>query len=169
MEVLLLNHDFTPLNICSLKRAIGLLFVGKADVIHYDGTYIRTPSGAFEAPSVIRLRYKVSRPIPELKLTRKNILARDNYTCQYCGQKGGELTVDHVVPKKMGGKTDWDNLVCCCKRCNSKKKDKTPKQAGMQLLRQPRKPSFIPFISLTKYRRCLEREDWRPYLPFVLD
>ncbi|MBC7328719.1 HNH endonuclease [bacterium] len=169
MEVLLLNSDFTPLNVCSLRRAIGLLFVGKADVLHYDGTYIRTPQGAIRVPSVIRLKYHIKRPVPELKLTRKNILARDNYTCQYCGQKGGELTIDHVIPKKLGGKTDWDNLVCCCKRCNAKKKDKTPQQAGMHLLRQPKRPSYIPFISLTKYRHCLEREDWRPYLPPLSD
>lgn len=169
MEVLLLNHDFTPLNVCSLKRALGLLFVGKADVIHYDGSYIRTPNGKIEVPSVIRLKYYVRRPVPELKLTRKNIFARDDYTCQYCGQKGGELTVDHVIPKKMGGRTDWDNLVCCCKKCNSKKRDKTPHQAGMKLLRPPRRPAYVPYINLTKYRSCMSNPIWRMYLPSLLD
>ncbi len=85
--------------------------------------------------------------------------------CQYCGQPGRDLTVDHVIPKRMGGRTDWENLVCCCRRCNTKKGDKTLKQIGFHLIKEPRRPRWVPFVSLTKYMDGKKNEVWQDYLP----
>jgi 5-methylcytosine-specific restriction endonuclease McrA len=92
-------------------------------------------------------------------------LARDNYTCQYCGHVSRDLTVDHVVPRSMGGGDTWENLVACCRRCNLIKGDRTPQQAGMKLARKPRRPNFVPYLSLTQYAKALSREAWRDFLP----
>lgn len=164
-EVLVLNNDYEPLNICHMRRAVVLVYLGKAEVLHANHSVIRTVNGSMELPSVVKLRYHVKRPMPELKLSRRSILARDSYTCQYCGHHSRDLTIDHVVPKRLGGKSTWENLVCCCRRCNIRKGDKTLAQANMTLLRQPRKPRYVPFISLTKYLEGTRNEVWRDYLP----
>jgi 5-methylcytosine-specific restriction endonuclease McrA len=168
-EVLVLNSDYEPLNVCGLRRAISLVFLGKVDVLHHDGKMVRTVSGTFRSPSVVRLKNHIRRPIPELKLSRRSIFARDNYTCQYCGTAAKELTIDHVIPKRVGGPTTWENLVCCCRRCNSKKGDKTLQQVGFKLRREPRRPKFVPFISLTKFLHGTQNEVWRDYLPIFDD
>jgi 5-methylcytosine-specific restriction endonuclease McrA len=168
-EVLVLNNDYEPLNVCNLRRAIALVYLGKAEVLHTNHSTIRTVHGTIDSPSVVKLRYHVKRPMPELRLSRRSILARDNYTCQYCGQQSKDLTVDHVVPKRLGGKSTWENLVCCCKKCNAKKGDKTLDQVNMTLVRQPRKPRYVPFISFTKYLEGARNETWRAYLPVFRD
>lgn len=168
-EVLVLNNDYEPLNVCNLHRAIILVYLGKADVLHTDTKLVSTLKGSLDSPSVVRLRYYVKRPLPELKLSRRSIFARDNYTCQYCGHESRELTIDHLVPKKHGGKSTWENLVCCCRRCNAKKGDKTLEQSGMTLARQPRRPRYVPFISMTKYLDGARNEVWRDYLPIFKD
>ncbi|MDQ2687702.1 MAG: HNH endonuclease, partial [Armatimonadota bacterium] len=104
-----MNSDYEPLNVCNLRRAVILLYLGKADVLHAHENA--------DAPSVLRLRYHVKRPLPELKLSRRSVFARDNYTCQYCGVQSRDLTIDHIVPKRHGGGMQWDNLVACCRRC----------------------------------------------------
>jgi len=164
-EVLVLNSDYSPLNVCNLKRAISLVYLGKVDVLHTNHKIVRTTKGEFHSPSVVRLKYQVHRPMPELKLSRRSILARDNYVCQYCGQTGRDLTVDHVIPKRLGGPTTWENLVCCCRKCNTKKGDKSLQQVGFTLIRQPRRPKYVPFISLTKFMTGTRNSDWRIYLP----
>jgi 5-methylcytosine-specific restriction endonuclease McrA len=164
-QVLVLNSDYQPLNVCNIRRAIGLVHLGKADVLHEDGRCVHTARETFVTPSVVRLRHHVTRPAPELRLSRRSIFARDGYTCQYCGATGVDLTVDHVAPKRLGGRSTWENLVCSCKRCNTRKGDKTLQQAGMRLRRQPRKPKYIPFISLAKYLDGKRNEVWRMYLP----
>lgn len=164
-EVLILNRDFEPLNICNLRRASVLLYLGKAEVLHTDGRLISTLGGVTTAPSVLRLRHQVRRPRPRLRLSRRSILARDNYTCQYCGETGKEMTIDHIIPRRLGGRDTWDNLVACCRKCNGKKGDKHPHQVGMALVRQPRQPGFIPFVSLSKFVQGTHHEVWRQYLP----
>lgn len=164
-EVLVLNSDYEPLNICNIRRAINLVLRGKVEVLHERHLLLHTTSYSYKSPSVIRLTSYVKRPRPQLKLSRKSILARDNYTCQYCGTSGGELTVDHIVPKHNHGPTSWENLVCCCKKCNSKKGGKTAAQAGMHPRKSPKKPRYVPFISLTKFVSAVEIEEWRDYLP----
>ena len=164
-EVLLLNSDYEPLNVCTLQRAFALIFLGKADILQTNSLTIRTVRGAYESPSVLRLKYHVKRPRPSLRLSRRSILARDNYTCQYCGARAKDLTVDHVVPKRLGGPSTWDNMVCCCKKCNTKKGDKSLHQVGFQLKKEPRRPRYVPFISLNKYLESTRNAAWREYLP----
>lgn len=170
-EVLVLNSDYEPLNVCNLRRAIVLVYLGKADVLHAEEhTQIASPEGeAMSLPSVVKLRHHVKRPLPELKLSRRSVFARDNYVCQYCGATSKDLTIDHVVPKRHGGGALWENLVACCRRCNSRKGDKTPEKAGMKLLRQPRRPRYTPYISLNKYVAGTRHEVWRDYLPIFTD
>lgn len=168
-EVLVLNNDYEPLNVCNMRRAIGLIYLGKADVLHSNSHDIVTMNGVITSPSVVKLRYHVKRPLPELRLSRRSILARDNYTCQYCGHTARDLTIDHIIPKRMGGKATWENLVCCCKKCNGKKSDKTLEQANMKPMKQPRRPRYVPFISLTKYLEGARNDVWRDYLPVFGD
>jgi 5-methylcytosine-specific restriction endonuclease McrA len=166
-EVLVLNSDYEPLNVCNLRRAIILVYLGKAEILHAADQAVPWFSGVMQSPSVVKLRHHVKRPLPQLRLSRRGIFARDDYTCQYCGQTARELTIDHVIPKRMGGNASWENLVCCCRRCNTKKGDKALSQTGMKLRRMPRRPRFVPYISLTKYVAGTKNEVWRTYLPAV--
>lgn len=168
-EVLVLNSDFEPLNVCNARRALVMVILGKAEVLHHRPEPIRTVDATLAAPSVVKLRYHVKRPVPELKLSRRTIFARDRYTCQYCGATVKDLTVDHVIPRRHGGSTSWDNLVTACRRCNMKKGDKLLHQTNMQLIRQPRRPRYTPYISLTKYVAGRQNEAWRDYLPVFSD
>jgi 5-methylcytosine-specific restriction endonuclease McrA len=164
-EVLVLNSDYEPLNICNMRRAIVLVFLGKVDVLHQDDKVLHAVSNTYQMPSVVRLRNHIRRPAPQLKLSRRSIFARDHYTCQYCGHRGSDLTIDHVIPKRLGGPTTWDNLVCCCKKCNGKKGAKTLAQLGYTLPQQPRKPKYVPLISYAKFVDGSKNEVWRDYLP----
>lgn len=164
-DVLVLNSDYEPLNICNMRRAINLVYLGKVDVLHEDSLILHSARSSVRSPSVVRLRSHVKRPMPQLKLSRRSIFARDNYTCQYCGHRGPDLTVDHVVPRRLGGPTSWENLVCCCKKCNTRKSDKTLAQVGFSLRTKPRRPKYVPFISLTKFINGARNEVWRDYLP----
>ncbi|RYG46596.1 HNH endonuclease [bacterium] len=165
-EVLVLNSNYEPLNVCSLRRAIGLMVLGKADVLEHREDPLRTALGTVRAPSVMRMRYQVKRPMPQLRLSRHSVLARDNHTCQYCGIKAKDMTIDHVVPRWCGGPSTWDNLVACCRKCNLKKADKTPQQAHMKLARKPKRPHFVPYLSLPLYLKAQNREEWRDFLPY---
>lgn len=168
-DVLVLNNDYEPLNVCNMRRAIVLVFLGKAEVLHTHEVAINMIEGSIDSPSVVKLRHHVKRPIPELRLSRRSIFARDNYTCQYCGHQARDLTIDHVTPKRLGGKATWENLVCCCRKCNSKKGDKTLDKVSMTLMSRPRRPRYVPFISLTKYLDGARNETWRTYLPVFRD
>jgi 5-methylcytosine-specific restriction endonuclease McrA len=167
-EVLLLNANYEPLNLCDVRRAYSLVNRGKADILHDSETPIRTSQGEWCAPSVVRMKYLVKRPMPVLRLSRHSILARDGYCCQYCGATR-DLTIDHVVPRWMGGPHTWENLVTCCRKCNLKKGDKTPKQANMKLKTTPRRPKFIPYLALPQYIKAIHKDDWSPYLPVFDD
>ena len=161
-NVLVLNQNYEPLSVCSARRAIILLFLGKAELIEtYDGVKVRSLLKSYPLPSVVRLDRFVKAPRKRILLTRKNVLIRDGYVCCYCGLSRGPMTVDHIVPKNLGGTDSWENLVCACDKCNNKKSDKTPHQAGMNLLRKPTRPNHITyiqrFIGVTDSR-------WRPYL-----
>ncbi|MFN3730163.1 MAG: HNH endonuclease [Fimbriimonadaceae bacterium] len=164
-EVLLLNANYEPLNVCDLRRAMSLLILGKAEILHDRDRPLTTVRGPMTAPSVLKMRYHVRRPMPQLRLSRHSILARDNYTCQYCGVRNKELTIDHVIPRWTGGPHTWDNLVACCRRCNLKKGDKTPQQANMKLMKKPKRPHFVAYLSLPQYLRARNRDEWQLYLP----
>jgi 5-methylcytosine-specific restriction endonuclease McrA len=165
-EVLILNSNYEPLNVCNMRRAISLMLLGKAEVLQHRNAPIATGTGPFVAPSVLKMRYQVRRPMPQLRLSRHSVLARDHYTCQYCGAKSKDLTIDHVVPKWAGGPQTWDNLVACCRRCNLKKADKPPQQAHMKLALKPKRPHFVPYLALPTYLKAQNRTEWKDYLPF---
>ena len=165
-EVLILNSDYEPLNVCNMRRALALVLLGKAEVLHVaEHRCVRTYTSAWPSPSVLKLRHHVRRPLPQLRLSRRSVFARDDYQCQYCGISGRDLTIDHVIPKRMGGPASWENLVTCCRKCNAKKGDKVLHQTGMRLRREPRRPRFVPYISLAKYVAGQKNEVWRIYLP----
>ncbi len=164
-DVLLLNNNYEPLNVCTVLRAVTLLLKGKAEVLHHNGHVIYTGRGELRAPTVVRLRYHVKRPMPTLRMSRHSVLARDNHTCQYCGYQGKDLTIDHVVPRWMKGPHTWDNVVACCRKCNLKKGDKLPDQARMKLRTVPKRPHYIPYISLPNYMKAQGKDEWMIYLP----
>ncbi len=161
--VLVLNQNYEPLNVCNAGRAFVLVDRGKAEVLeHNDGT-LRTPSRAFPRPSVIRLVYLIKRPRPRMRLTRKEIFNRDHYTCQYCGKRTHDLTLDHVTPRNKGGPHSWDNLVSACKPCNHHKAGKLLHEVRMRLLRQPTRPPATAYYLFYDY---LEREvEWQKFIP----
>jgi 5-methylcytosine-specific restriction endonuclease McrA len=172
-EVLVLNSDYEPLNVCNVRRAICLVYKGKAEVLHEESPRedppCEGPALRSAMPSVVKLRHHVKRPLPELRVSRRSVFARDNYTCQYCGTMSKDLTIDHVRPKRHGGPMSWENLVACCRRCNTRKGDKTPEKAGMTLLRAPRRPRYTPYIELTQYVSGTRHRIWRDYLPVFAD
>ena len=146
-KVLVLNTTFLPINICSWRRAIVLLFKGKADGIENSKKKIN--SGKYTLPLVIKLKDYVPVPYNGVVFTRKNIFLRDNYTCQYCGRTGN-LTIDHIIPKSKGGEDIWENVVACCIRCNNKKSDRLPEEEGMKLIGTPYKPPSSLYLQITR-------------------
>jgi len=163
-QVLVLNQDYQPLNVTNVRRAIVLLCLGKVHTIRTDSSVFHSERMALEMPAVVRLNYYVRRPLPDLRPSRKSIFTRDNHTCQYCGRGKVPLTIDHVIPKNRGGGTGWSNLVCCCTKCNNQKANRTPQEAGMRLLRQPRRPKYVPYISYPKFVAAARNPQWRDYL-----
>lgn len=140
MPVLLLNANYEPLNVCTTRRALCLLMAGKAEMLLNGRGYIRTVRISVPRPSVIRLDYMVKRPRPRVKLTKHEIFRRDHHSCQFCGKKTKNLTIDHLIPRYRGGKHSWLNLVTACPECNRKKGGRTLQEAGMRLLRKPYEP-----------------------------
>ena len=138
--VLVLNGNFEPINVCSTKRAMGLILAGKAMVVENGRGVIRSVSRVYERPSVVRLAYYVSRPRPRVRLSKREILRRDQQRCQYCGKESAHLTLDHVRPRHRGGQHSWENLVAACPICNRRKGGRTPTESGMKLLHQPSEP-----------------------------
>lgn len=147
-KVLVLNASYEPLNITTWRRAIVLLLKGKAEEIEHNGKLLRED---LSLPTVIRLRSYVKMPYKEISLSRRNVLHRDNYTCQYCGIKRHDLTIDHIVPRSRGGGDQWDNVVAACLKCNVKKGGHTPREAGMPLLTIPRRPFSHVTFEISKH------------------
>jgi len=137
-HVLILNQNYEPLSVCTVKRAVVMIFLDRAEMI----AYIKVPD-------------------KRIMLSRKNIIKRDGGRCQYCGRKSDHMTVDHVIPKIQGGKDTWENLVAACKSCNNRKGQRMPEQAGLKLLSKPRRPNHITFIQ--KFIGVKDRR-WRQYL-----
>lgn len=165
-EVLVLNASFEPLNIVSVRRAVILLLKDKAEVVEAAGRRIHSANGlALIWPLVIRLVYFVKIPSRfPLPLNRRTVMARDQYTCQYCGtqpSKGG-LTLDHIHPRARGGKNDWKNVVTACIPCNQKKGHRTPQEAGMRLFSLPDRPRYAALVLLG---RAQGPAVWRKYIP----
>jgi 5-methylcytosine-specific restriction endonuclease McrA len=157
-RALVLNASHQPLAVVSARRAVVLVLKDKADVILSDGMVFRSERTAIEAPSVVRLRYFVKVPYrAQAPLTRRAVFARDEWTCQYCGSAAENL--DHVVPRSKGGEHTWENVVASCRRCNSRKENRAPHEAGLRLTRRPFAPSDGFRLSIGH----LEPE-WEPFL-----
>lgn len=163
--VLVLNASYEPVNICAARRALVLIFKGVAMAEEIALGYLHSQRESIPLPSVIRLLEYRRIPHQTRALSRKNILMRDRFTCQYCHKvlNSGELTLDHVIPRSRAGETAWENLVACCHPCNNRKGNRTPEEAGMKLLRPPR-----PFSLHTSRHlmRLLAKSDeqWKKYL-----
>lgn len=160
--VLVLNANFEPINVCDMRRAVGLLLSDKASLVVNGRGTIKTVNNSFPRPSVIRLQKMVSRPRPHLKLTRREIFRRDNYTCQYCGKKTTNLTIDHVIPRHMGGKHIWTNVAAACSACNHRKGGRLPEEANMRLLHKPTEPPSSAHYVFG--RHLAENTEWETFL-----
>lgn len=160
--VLILNANYEPLNVCTTKRALGLVISDKASLILNGRGVIRTVSMNFPCPSIIRLIQMIKRPRPQIKLNKQEIFRRDNYTCQYCGSRGPVLTLDHQVPRRAGGEHSWNNLVTACASCNHKKGGRTPEQANMKLYKRPFAPKATAKYIFGRYLK--HNQDWVEYI-----
>jgi 5-methylcytosine-specific restriction endonuclease McrA len=169
-RVLVLNASFEPINVCTERRAVVMIFKGVARMEEHNGHMLHSARLQIHAPSVIRLTEYIHIPYERKSLSRKNILLRDHSTCQYCGKHyaPAELTLDHVHPRSRGGDSTWDNLVACCKRCNHRKGNRTPEEAGMHLLRRPRGFSLHVNRQIMRYLGRAD-ETWRKYLFYESD
>ncbi|WP_025762885.1 HNH endonuclease [Dyadobacter tibetensis] len=160
-KVLVLNQDYSALSVCTAPKAFLLVYMNKAEMLaHSPDEHLRTVRDRYPMPVVIRLNRYIHIPYRGVVLTRHNLFKRDRNRCQYCGTHE-HLTLDHVIPKSRGGRTSWDNLSTACKRCNSKKGDLTPEEAGMPLKQRPFRPSFLMFI---RDYSDIAPEEWLPYL-----
>jgi len=158
---LVLNQNYEPLSITGIKRALCLIYLGKAEIVEPYPIEVHTVNAKFVAPSILRLLYFVHVRRPNLPLTKRNILKRDKHTCQYCGTQGVPMTTDHIIPKKLGGQDSWENLVCACIKCNNKKRDMTLEKVGMKLIQRPRRPHFFFIVhNLIK----IPDNRWKQYL-----
>jgi len=161
---LVLNQSYEPLNVCRARRALSLIFSGKAEMLENGTGYIHTANRVFPLPSVIRLAYLVKRPRPQPKLTRVEIFNRDHYTCQYCGKQSHQLTLDHVIPRHQSGRHTWENLVSACASCNRRKAGRTPEQAHMKLLSKPARPTGSIAVNIFSHSQEMQSY-WLKYLP----
>ncbi|MBI5756517.1 MAG: HNH endonuclease [Nitrospirae bacterium] len=170
-HTLLLNATYEPLKVIHWKRAITLLFQGTVEVLEVYDREIHGISITFPLPSVLRLlRLVRARNIHKVKFSRANIFARDNYTCQYCGEKFDvkDLTFDHVIPVARSGKKSWENIVTACWRCNNRKSGRTPIEGGMRLIKTPCEPKWLPHVTITIGIRHTP-ENWRDYLYWTVE
>jgi 5-methylcytosine-specific restriction endonuclease McrA len=185
-HVLVLNRLWQAVNICSVKRALALVFQGHAQVVLDGGNgafqtfsfsqwhdfsqqqphpeSIRTVSFRIRIPRVILLVLFDRMPKKEVKFTRHNIFERDRNTCQYCGAvlERRDLNLDHVIPKDRGGPTTWENIVCSCVPCNTRKANRTPQEAGMHLVRKPKRPKWRPFVQINL--GFVQHDSWKHFI-----
>lgn len=149
-QCILLNADYTFLNVVSWKRAMCLIAKGKVHVVKHSERLIRTAEGiAIKVPSVMRL-IKLIRTlyINKVPFSKKNVLVRDGFKCAYCGNGKERLTIDHIIPKSKGGRATFENCVSSCKSCNNKKGDRTPTEAQMFLKVKAYQPTISEFLRL---------------------
>ena len=160
-RVLVLNQSYEPLMVIGARRAIILLLSEKVESLENYHEIIHSVYLALPLPSVIRLKEYAKIRRKEIVLSRKNILKRDNHTCQYCGKKSVPMTIDHIISRNKGGGDSWDNLVAACVPCNTKKGNHSLRHIQMDLSKIPRKPTMI--LHLQKFVKQFQ-SSWRPYL-----
>jgi len=146
---ILLNGDYSFLCIMDWKKAMRLVVTEKVKILKYSDRIIKGVNRVFRAPAVMVL-IKIVRTVYRGKVpfSKKNVLIRDRHTCIYCGQSPRTLTIDHVIPRSKGGKTDFDNCVACCRECNNRKGNQLPRQAHMRLHRRPYQPTINEFMRI---------------------
>jgi 5-methylcytosine-specific restriction endonuclease McrA len=188
-QVLVLNRLWQAINVCSVRRAFTLLCAGHAQVVDADADrnffthdfeswrdlserepddeMVHTISFKIRVPRVIVLLLFDRMPKKEVKFTRANIFERDKCTCQYCGLhfERRDLNLDHVIPRDRGGLTSWENIVCSCIPCNTRKGNRLPHQAGMRLIKKPERPKWRPFLHITFDSKV--HESWRHFIDFA--
>ena len=183
-SVLVLNRSYLPIHVTSVRRAFALIYQGIARAVDEqyqtfdfegwsqlavarDAEAIGTSSGPIRVPRVIVLIAFDRVPKRHVRFSRINIYARDNFTCQYCGVRypRSELNLDHVIPRSLGGRSTWDNVVCSCLECNRRKGGHTPAQAGLTLRRPPDRPRWTPLMNLML--SSVRYNEWRPFLNLV--
>jgi len=149
-RTLVLDQGYQPHRIVSWRRAVTMLFAGKVEVVEEYDEEIRSVTISIKMPAVVRLIRKATGRPPKVRFSRINIMARDNFRCQYCGKRGtrGELNLDHVLPRAQGGTSRWENIATSCIPCNTQKGNRTPEQAGMKLRKQPRRPHSLPELTI---------------------
>lgn len=160
----MLNATYEPLSVVSVRRAVVLLLKDKAEMVEATRARLRAENLTMPVPSVIRLVTYVRLPHRmALPVTRRTILARDNYTCQYCGTAPGraQLTIDHVLPSSRGGPDSWENVVAACLACNQRKGNRTPEEANMPLLALPGRPRYVALVLVRQGRAA---ESWMKYM-----
>jgi hypothetical protein len=182
--VLVLNRYYQAVRITTVRRALMMMYVGAARALgreyetydfnawasnsrRVDGEFIRTSSGRLRAPRLLVLSRYGRLPTATLRLSRRNILLRDKFTCQYCGSKPplSDLDIDHVTPRSRGGISSWQNLVTACRTCNLRKGNATPEEAAMELLNKPHRPNWTASIELASVPRYFS--EWEPFLASV--
>lgn len=148
METLVLNASYQPIYRVSWQHAFSLVFTGRAEIVeNYGDRVIRSARDIFPMPSIVRFVRAVKYVFKGgVKFNRRNVYLRDKGRCQYCGLRipSSEFTLEHVIPKALGGRTSWDNIVVSCIPCNQRKADRTPHQAGMRLRTKPMRPKYLP-------------------------
>ncbi len=164
-QVLVLNRSYEPIHICGIKRAIILIVKGVAHSEQNTTCFLQSPSTAIPVPAVIRLSHYVHIPYRKKAYSKRHIYLRDNHICQYCGKGGNpnDLTLDHILPQSRGGKSVWENLVTSCQKCNTKKGDQTPKEAGIKVLNKPKPLSSYFYLHLVR-TKAQNNQYWRKYL-----
>lgn len=165
-QTLVLNASYEVMKIVNWKRAVTWFFLDKVDIIEEYDNHILTPSIMMKIPAVVKYRKLIKPKYRSLKFSRTNIYARDNFTCQYCTRKltQAKLTLDHIIPKSRGGPSSWTNCVACCIDCNVKKADRTPKEAGIRLIHEPRQPTQAEAFALAlRLKTVTIPESWKKY------
>lgn len=161
---MVLNATYEPINVCTVRRAAVLVLKDKAEVLEHSDDKLRSERLALERPTVIRLvtYVRIPRDAHRRKITRKAVLARDSWTCQYCGSRKPGLTVDHVIPRSRGGKSVWENIVASCGTCNRRKGNRLPREIQMHPRIRPTAPGPTVFIRIASPTIPIA---WKAYLP----
>jgi len=166
-DTLVLSPSYEPIGQVGWQRAISLLFAGRVEVVaEYEDRHVRSVTMTFKLPSIIRFISGAMGKKRGVRFSKENVFARDKGRCQYCAKAIAKVdaTYDHVVPKARGGRTRWENIVIACLDCNQRKANRTPREAGMRLVREPEKPAHLPDRLRIGFTRSSVPGDWKPYL-----
>jgi 5-methylcytosine-specific restriction endonuclease McrA len=163
MKTLVLDMCYQPIHAVSFKKAITYVVKGKVHVIESYDIIIHAD---WKMPAVVRLTHWVSKKVRPVPFSKRNVYLRDNGRCQYCDKPVSqeELTFDHVIPRSRGGERTWENIVTACRRCNTKKANKTPREAGLTLKKKPVQPKWLPFVNTSVLRMQEVPRQWREFL-----